>query len=100
MDGLDSQSLDDVSTFSPDAVITVCDDAAQEPCPLWLGKTVRVHWGFPDPSRLQGSDADQAKAYASLIGTIEHRIKALLTQDFENTDADELAELLNNMARE
>jgi arsenate reductase len=99
VDGLVSQSLDDVAAFSPDAV-TVCDDAAQEPCPLWLGKTARAHWGFPDPSRLQGSDADKADAYASLIGTIEHRIKALLAQPFENTGPGELADLLNNIAKE
>jgi arsenate reductase len=100
LDGLVSQSLDDVAAFSPDVVITVCDDAAQEPCPLWLGKAVRVHWGLPDPSRLQGNDADKAGAYASLIGTIEYRIKALLAQPFENLGPGELADLLNTIARE
>ncbi|MEH6582298.1 MAG: arsenate reductase ArsC [Halioglobus sp.] len=100
VDGLDSQSVDDVATFSPDVVITVCDAAAQEPCPLWLGQAERVHWGLSDPSRLQGSDADKAGAFASLIRTIEHRIKALLTKPFDNIDSGELAELLNNIAME
>jgi len=100
LDGLVSQGLDDVADFAPDAVITVCDAAAQEPCPLWLETTVKAHWGFADPSRLQGSDAEQAEAYASLIGKLERRIETLLEHAFEDLGPGALANLMNDIAKD
>lgn len=50
-DGLVSQSWDDFSGFNPDLVITVCDNAAGETCPVWMGQTGKVHWPLPDPSK-------------------------------------------------
>ena len=49
--GLVSQSWDDFSGFNPDLVITVCDNAAGETCPVWMGQTGKVHWPLPDPSK-------------------------------------------------
>src|SRR5690606_32832369 len=50
--GLHSKSWDALSGYQPDFVITVCDRAAAEACPLWLGLATRVHWGLQDPSAL------------------------------------------------
>jgi len=42
-----------------DCVITVCDEASKEKCPIFPGYTKRLHWSFEDPSRLQGSEDDE-----------------------------------------
>lgn len=88
--GLTSHSWDDLSDFEPDVVITVCDSAAGESCPVWMGKTLKVHWGLPDPSKGHDSEEQEANAFAHVISVIEKRIKALLEKDFEQMDADQL----------
>ena len=50
LEGLSSQSWDDYENFSPDAILTLCDSAAQESCPVWFDHSVQVHWGLSDPS--------------------------------------------------
>lgn len=45
-EGLRSQSWHDFEEFEPDIVVTVCDSAAGEACPLWFGQTIKVHWGW------------------------------------------------------
>lgn len=77
-DHLRSKSWDELETFSPDVVITVCDSAAGEVCPAWFGKAVKVHWGLPDPSRAQGSEADIQAAFESLMQRLQCRMQALL----------------------
>lgn len=75
---LSSQSWDDFEDFAPDIVITVCDSAAGESCPLWFGRTLKVHWGLEDPSKLQGSEAEIADAFRATIGIIEQRVESLI----------------------
>lgn len=77
-DGLRSQSWDAFEDFAPDLVVTVCDSAAGEACPVWFGKTVKVHWGLKDPSALSGSEEDVKAAFLATIGTLEKRIQSLL----------------------
>ncbi|WP_221797973.1 arsenate reductase ArsC [Oceanobacter mangrovi] len=72
--GLQSQSWDEFESFAPDFVITVCDNAANEACPLWIGAGKKVHWGLADPSKLPGGD-DQERAFHSLIGTLSARLE-------------------------
>lgn len=74
---LQSQSWDDFEAFAPDVVVTVCDSAAGETCPVWFGKSVKVHWGLSDPSKLTGSDDDIAEAFRDTIAQISMRVKAL-----------------------
>ena len=73
-----------------------CDQAAQEPCPVWLRTALKVHWGLPDPSRQAGSDQDRAECFARVIATIEQRIARLLEQPFETMDAEQLTCLLGD----
>ena len=87
--GLESKSWDRFS--GPDApnidiVITVCDNAAGESCPLWNGAPVSVHWGIPDPA----ADNDFDAAYARL----RRRIEAMLQLPLEELDAASLADAL------
>jgi arsenate reductase len=73
--GLQSKSWNDLADFEPDYVITVCDSAAREACPLWLGKAPKVHWGLADPSRLADEGRQQLdQAFGRIIKTIASRI--------------------------
>ena len=81
--GLSSQSWDSLTddngdSFVPDVVITVCDQAAGESCPLWLGNIPKLHWGLSDPSKLDGSDEQKRQAFLTTIGEIEQRVEKLI----------------------
>ncbi|MCP5160862.1 MAG: arsenate reductase ArsC [Hahellaceae bacterium] len=76
-DGLHSQGWDELKAFNPHIVITVCDQAAGETCPVWLEKGVRVHWGLPDPSRELSSEEETADAFREVIRTLEKRMEQL-----------------------
>ena len=58
-----------------DFVFTVCDDAAGEVCPVWPGQPITAHWGFPDPSSFEGTDAQKAAFTAEVFAMIERRIR-------------------------
>ena len=99
-DGLKSQSWDEFEAFEPDIVFTVCDSAAQEQCPVWFGKTIKVHWGLPDPSRLEGSEDQIKAAFFRVMDTIETRIKKLMALDYENMDTAALTQALVEIAEQ
>ena len=72
--GLQSQSWHDLEDFDPDRVITVCDSAAGEACPLWMGEVDKHHWGLPDPSRAEGDAAAIRNAFMAVIDRIENKV--------------------------
>jgi arsenate reductase len=90
-----SKAIDEVESFAPDAVIMVCDDAASEGCPVWLGSVAKAHWGLPDPSRLKGSEHEIEAAFCRVVRTIEGRINRLLREPFEDMQTVKLTELFN-----
>ena len=55
-------------------VITVCDEASAERCPIFPGHTRRMHWGFPDPSVLQGSDEEKLQAIRKIRDDIKAKV--------------------------
>lgn len=59
-----------------DYVITVCDETAAERCPVFPGPGQRLHWGFPDPSALSGTDAEKLAATRPIRDQIKARIEA------------------------
>lgn len=75
---LESQSWDDHEAWNPDVVITVCDSAAGETCPVWFGNAVIVHWGLNDPSKVSGTPDKITEAFQKTIELISHRISRLL----------------------
>ena len=62
-----------------DAVITVCDAAAREACPVWPGAPVRAHWGLPDPAGVEPAEAARA-AFESTFQALEARIETVLAE--------------------
>jgi arsenate reductase len=61
-----------------DLVITVCDNAAGESCPVWPGAPARAHWSFPDPAAAEGSEGERRAAFAAIFGDIRLAIDALV----------------------
>ncbi|MFT5320862.1 MAG: arsenate reductase [Pseudohongiellaceae bacterium] len=72
--GLRSKSWHELEDFAADVVITVCDNAANETCPVWLGNTKKVHWGLADPSALEGSGHSVMLAFQDTIDTLMSRL--------------------------
>ncbi|MFN8755345.1 MAG: arsenate reductase ArsC [Burkholderiales bacterium] len=62
-----------------DIIITVCDNAAGEACPIWPGHPATAHWGFPDPSDTQGDDETKRHAFAATMNAIKRRIDLLVS---------------------
>lgn len=75
--GLASKSWDNLPDVAPSLVITVCDQAAGESCPVWLGKAVKAHWSLPDPTRPGLSKASQQQEFSALANTLQLRAEAL-----------------------
>jgi len=57
-----------------DFVITVCDAAAGETCPLWPGRPISTHWGVEDAAAVEGSDIDKERAFGAAFGYLRHQI--------------------------
>lgn len=95
--GLKSQSWDDLETFDPDVVITVCDSAAKETCPVWFGKAIQFHWGLADPSKLSGSDDEIRDGFLSVINTIEKRVELLKGLAAKDLTTQELIQQLTQL---
>ena len=98
-EGLHSKSWDEFGTLDAphmDLVITVCDNAAGEVCPIWPGHPATAHWGYADPSAGEGSDDEKREAFRKTLHAIHQRLELLI-----NLPADKLEKtLLQHTARE
>ncbi len=81
-DGLRSKSWDEFeSEQAPhmDLVITVCDNAAGEVCPYWPGQPATAHWGYLDPSAVDGTDAQKLEAFRQTMLALKRRLDLLIS---------------------
>ncbi|MEJ6022276.1 arsenate reductase ArsC [Ramlibacter sp. PS4R-6] len=62
-----------------DLVITVCDNAAGEVCPIWPGHPATAHWGYPDPSEVQGTPDERLHAFRTTLLAIKGRLEQLVS---------------------
>lgn len=76
--GLSSKSWYALEGFDPDCVITLCDSAAAEACPVFLGRAQKRHWGLDDPSKYHGEQADEA--FHQCIAILKDNIQALVNE--------------------
>jgi arsenate reductase len=89
VDGLRSKSWDEFAQAdSPqmDFIVTVCDNAAGEVCPLWPGQPVTAHWGFPDPAAVTGTEEEKRAAFALTLRQIRNRVQLFLSLPLEALD--------------
>jgi protein-tyrosine-phosphatase len=69
-----------------DFVFTVCDNAANEVCPIWPGQPMTAHWGLPDPSAVEGTDTERALAFADTYRMLNNRIGIFTNLPFSSLD--------------
>ena len=80
-DGLRSKSWDEFALANAphmDLVITVCDNAAGEVCPFWPGQPATAHWGYADPSAIEGTDVQKMEAFRQTLHAIKRRLELLI----------------------
>jgi arsenate reductase len=69
-----------------DFVLTVCDAAAGEVCPIWPGHPMTAHWGIPDPAAVEGADEVRAHAFREAARQLTNRIRLFIDLPFESLD--------------
>jgi arsenate reductase len=69
-----------------DFVITVCDQAASEVCPIWPGQLITAHWGIPDPAAFIGTAAQRRAAFSDACRRLDARIKLFVALPFDKLD--------------
>ena len=87
--GLRSKSWDEVARPGApemDFVFTVCDQAAGDVCPVWLGNPVTAHWGVPDPASAEGTEAEKSRAFRHAFQALEARISLFTSLRLEALD--------------
>lgn len=97
IDGLSSKGNDAFEGNPPDIVITVCDKAAGEACPVYFGPALKAHWGLEDPSEVAGDEAAVSAAFHSTLARIETRCRAFLALPFAELDRDALKRELDRI---
>ena len=99
IEGLRSKSWDEFAAPGApmmDLIITVCDNAAGEVCPIWPGHPATAHWGYADPSEGDGTDDQKLEAFRKTLHLMKRRLELLI-----NLPADKLVKaLLQTTARE
>ena len=81
-------------------VLTVCDKAAGEVCPVWPGQPMSAHWGVPDPAEVKGDDESIKKAFADTFMVLSRRIALLVNLPFEKLDRLALQKELEGIGRQ
>jgi arsenate reductase (thioredoxin) len=77
-----------------DFIVTVCDNAAGEVCPIWPGHPATAHWGFEDPAAVVGSDEEKRAAFARIATQIRHRVSLFAALPLEQLDSGALREAI------
>ncbi len=98
IDGLSSKGNDAFEANPPDIVITVCDKAAGEACPVYFGPALKAHWGLEDPSEVNGDETVVAAAFHSTLARIETRCRAFLALPFAQLDRNALKRELDRIS--
>ena len=96
--GARSKSWDEFAGRALDCVLTVCDAAAGEACPLFDGPALRAHWGVPDPAAFKGDEPTRLAYFEEVCDRLEAGVRALLALPLERLDEAELQRRLDAIA--
>jgi arsenate reductase len=103
VDDLRSKSWDEFAQPGApemDFIVTVCDNAAGEVCPLWPGQPVTAHWGFPDPAAVVGNEDEKRAAFAQTLRQIRNRVQLFLSLPLETLDRMAIESRMKAIGRE
>jgi arsenate reductase len=92
-----SKSWDEFKDENIDIVITVCDNAAGETCPIFPTSPVKAHWGVPDPAHFKGTPAEIEAEFERVFSLLEKRIKTFLLLPLETINKEELQQKLHKI---
>jgi arsenate reductase (thioredoxin) len=101
-EGVRSKSWDEFAAPEAppiDFVITVCDNAAGEVCPVWPGNPMTAHWGIADPAAVEGTDAEKALAFRKALEELETRVKLFTSLPIGSLDSMALQVRLREIGR-
>ena len=101
--GFRSKSWDEFA--KPDApkldfVFTVCDNAADEVCPVWPGQPMTAHWGVPDPAAVRGTEEQVERAFRDAFFLLDRRISLFLSLPLSTLDKLSLKKEIDNIGRQ
>ena len=80
-------------------VFTVCDNAANEACPVWPGQPMTAHWGVPDPAAVEGTEAEKHLAFADTYRMLNNRISIFTSLPMNTLDKLALQKRLDEIGR-
>ena len=102
VDQLRSKSWDEFAAPGApqmDFIITVCDNAAGEVCPVWPGRPISAHWGFEDPAAVQGTDEQKQKAFDAAFREIMNRVRVFVNLPMKVLDQNEIKHELDRIGQ-
>jgi protein-tyrosine-phosphatase len=82
-----------------DFVITVCDNAAGEVCPVWPGQPMTAHWGIPDPAAIVGTDEQKRHAFVDAMNQLQRRICMFVSLPFATLDGMKLLQAVRDIGK-
>ena len=97
-ENLYSKSMQECEQFNPQVVVTVCDSAAQEACPLYLGSAIKVHWGLEDPSHLDLPHEEKMQVFMQTVAHINRRFDAFFALDVQHLSKQQWIQAIQNIA--
>lgn len=103
VEGLRSKAWDEFAAPGApamDLIITVCDNAAGEACPIWPGHPATAHWGYADPSEVQGSEEQRRAAFRATLQAIRTRLETLVSLPPERLDRLRLQQTARELAQQ
>ena len=101
-EGLRSKSWDEFAAadaLNMDLVITVCDNAAGEVCPYWPGQPATAHWGYADPSEVEGDEAKKLEAFRQTLLAIHRRLELLINLPADKLERAMVQQAARDLAR-
>jgi arsenate reductase len=99
-EGYTSKSMDAFKDQPIDILISVCDSAGKEPCPIFLGPAIRAHWGVEDPGHVEGSSEEIVAAFDKTFDILRRRVEAMVHLPIEGMSKEELTSELERIGRE
>ena len=83
-----------------DFVVTVCDQAASEACPVWPGQPMTAHWGLPDPAAVEGTDEEKRRAFRDALVSLRRRIELLTNLPLDSLSKLAIQEQLDRIGKQ